>query len=527
MRLVGASFSGQKPEMHDFDSIIMDAVHQLNGEGLNRVEAEAQRDALIQGFRWILVDEYQDIGSEEYALISAVAGRSLEDSDLRLSLFAVGDDDQNIYAFAGASVQFIRKFEEDYRARPVFLTENYRSSRNIIEAANAVIQTAQGRMKLGHDISINRDRLMEPAGGDMAAHDPVAQGRVQLLDCPAGEITHGMAALDELIRISKLDPNFRWDRTAIIAREWKRLGPVRAYAEKLDIPVELANEEIPSIWRLREMQSLVTCLHEASDSLLAVQDIIALLNTQPMNRWVEIIAEGIAALARELGKGAMPPLDVIEWLAEWSRDTRGDQRGLLLLTGHRAKGLEFDHVVLLDGGWGAASRGEDDDAPRRLFYVGMTRAQRTLAVTTTGEHQFLKHKIDGVLHRRVNVNEDAGISTDKHYELPDLETVDLSFAGRLGQGHAAHNAIASTKVGEEIRLVQEGDRWLVHDIHGHPLGRMASAWQPPVGFRFSKGTVGAIVRWRKLDNDERYRDRIKRDVWETILPEFEFTGDRS
>jgi ATP-dependent DNA helicase RecQ len=261
--------------------------------------------------------------------------------------------------------------------------------------------------------------------------------------------------------------------------------------------------------------------------LLAVQDIIALLNAQPMNRWVEIIAEGIAALARELGKGAMPPLDVIEWLAEWSRDTRGDQRGLLLLTGHRAKGLEFDHVVLLDGGWGAASRGEDDDAPRRLFYVGMTRAQRTLAVTTTGEHQFLNQKIDGVLHRRVNVDEDTGISTDKYYELPDLETVDLSFAGRLGQGHAAHKAIASTKVGEKIRLVQEGERWLVHDIHGHPLGRMASAWQPPVGFRFSKGTVGAIVRWRKLDNDERYRDRIKRDDWETILPEFEFTGDRS
>ena len=48
------------------------------------------------------MDEYQDIGPEEYALISAVAGRSLDDKELRLSLFAVGDDDQNIYAFAGA-----------------------------------------------------------------------------------------------------------------------------------------------------------------------------------------------------------------------------------------------------------------------------------------------------------------------------------------------------------------------------------------------------------------------------------------
>jgi ATP-dependent DNA helicase RecQ len=64
------------------------------------------------------VDEYQDIGPEEYALIAAVAGRSLEDPDLRISLFAVGDDDQNIYAFAGASVEFIRRFEADYARSP-------------------------------------------------------------------------------------------------------------------------------------------------------------------------------------------------------------------------------------------------------------------------------------------------------------------------------------------------------------------------------------------------------------------------
>jgi ATP-dependent DNA helicase RecQ len=525
MRLVGASFAGQKPEVRDFDGIVMDAVRQLNGEGLSRAEAEAQRDALIQGFRWILVDEYQDIGPEEYALISAVAGRSLEDPDLRLSLFAVGDDDQNIYAFAGASVQYIRKFEEDYRARAEFLTENYRSTRNIIEVSNAVVEPAQGRMKSGHEITINRDRLMEPAGGVMARHDPVAQGRVQLLDCPPGDVPHAVAALDELVRLSKLDPNFRWDRTAIIAREWKRLGPVRAYAEKLEIPVELANEELPSIWRLREMQALVMGLRKNPGGLVTIQGIIALLNTQSPNRWIGLIAEGIAALARELGKGAMSPLDVIEWLAEWSRDSRGDQRGVLLLTGHRAKGLEFDHVVLLDGGWGTASRGEDEDAPRRLFYVGMTRAQKTLAVTTTGEHRFLKDKSEGVLHREVSVDSDAGVATNRYYELPDLEAVDLSFAGRLGGGHAAHNAIAAAKVGDEIRLIQDGDRWSLQDVHGRPIGRMAGAWQPPVGLRFTQGFVGAVVRWRKIDNDERYRDRIKREGWETVLPELEFIGD--
>ena len=78
MRLIGASFTGQAAGGRDFDGIVREAVRQLNGESLTRAEAEAQRETLIQGYRWILVDEYQDIGPEEYALISAVAGRSLE-----------------------------------------------------------------------------------------------------------------------------------------------------------------------------------------------------------------------------------------------------------------------------------------------------------------------------------------------------------------------------------------------------------------------------------------------------------------
>jgi len=71
-------------------------------------------------FRWILVDEYQDIGPDQYELISALAGRTQADADGKLTLFAVGDDDQNIYAFSGASVEFIRRFEADYAAKPAF-----------------------------------------------------------------------------------------------------------------------------------------------------------------------------------------------------------------------------------------------------------------------------------------------------------------------------------------------------------------------------------------------------------------------
>ncbi len=522
MRLVGASFASAGPEPRDFDAMLREAVRLIDGEGLSRSEAEAQREALIQGYRWILVDEYQDIGPEEYALIAAVAGRSLEDPDQWLSLFAVGDDDQNIYAFTGASISFIRRFEEDYRAKPRFLTENYRSTRHIIDAANQVIEPARGRMKAGHAITVDRMRSLDLGGGLMARLDPVGKGRVQFLDVAGDDTAQAAAAVDELVRISRLDPDFSWARTAIISRDWRRLGPVRAYAEKLGLPVEMANEKLPSVWRLREMQRLVTALRKRLTDMLAIQEILDVLNEQPANRWVDLIAEGVAGLARELGNKKIPVPDAIDWLAEWSRNVRSAQRGLLLLTAHRSKGLEFDHVVILNGGWKALSQGEDGEAPRRLFYVAMTRARCSLAVVTSGAHAFVRADSESEVLRKVETPRRLDLPEPEQYQVPDLASVDLSYAGRLPRSSAIHGALARAKVDDPVTLDLREGKWMILDADGRVLGRMASNWVAPEGTVLVSGKVGAIVRWRKSDSDESYQTYIKHDEWETVLPEFVF-----
>ncbi|TDX29238.1 ATP-dependent DNA helicase RecQ [Rhodovulum visakhapatnamense] len=522
MRLVGASFADSAAETRDFDGILLEAVRQITGEGLSRSEAEAQREALIQGYRWILVDEYQDIGPEEYALIAAVAGRSLEDPDQRLSLFAVGDDDQNIYAFAGASISYIRQFEEDYRAKPKFLTENYRSTRYIIDAANQVIEPARGRMKAGHEITVDTARRLDPGGGAMAGHDPVGRGRVQFLDVAEDDRAQAVAAVDELVRISRLDPDFNWGRCAIVSRDWRRLGPVRAYAERLGVPVEMANEKLPSVWRLREMQRLVAGLRARPTAMLSIQDILDLLNAEAPNRWVDLLAEGIGGLARELGGKTIPVPDAIEWLAEWARDIREAQQGLLLLTAHRSKGLEFDHVVILNGGWKALSRGEDGEAPRRLFYVAMTRARRSLAVVTSGAHAFVIADSESEVLRKVEMPRRLDLPEPDQYQVPDLASVDLSYAGRLRDGNATLGAIAAAKVGDPVTLDLQGGKWRILDGQGRVLGCMARTWAPPEGTGLVSGRVGAVIRWRKTDNDEAFQTYIRRDEWETILPELVF-----
>ncbi len=523
MRLVGASFAGSNAvDTHDFDGIVMEAVRQLEGDGLTKSEAEAQRETLIQGYRWILVDEYQDIGPEEYALIAAVAGRSQNDPDLRLSLFAVGDDDQNIYAFAGASIRFIRQFEKDYRAKPEFLTANYRSTRHIIDAANEVIVSATNRMKANHDISINSKRVNAPPGGIMAKLDPVAHGRVQILSCPTDDAAQAVAAVDELVRLSRLDPDWSWTRAAIISRNWRRLEPVRSYAESLGISVDMANESLPNIWRLREMQDLVTQLRRDPTRLLSITDLQEFMNAIPRSRWTDLIAEGIAALAQEISTESIPVPDLVEWFAEWARDTRSEQRGILLLTAHRAKGLEFDDVVILNGGWESPSRGEDADAPRRLFYVAMTRARRSLAVMASDAHPFVRSGREAVLNRNLQPDLRGLQCQDQQYQMPNMKLVDLSYAGRLREGHSSLKAISSTRVGNPVSLVAEGEKWIIRDTMGQTLGRMSKAYSPPEGLKFIRGEVGAIIRWRRLDSEEKYRDTIHREEWETVLPDLVF-----
>ncbi|AVL52400.1 RecQ family ATP-dependent DNA helicase [Roseobacter denitrificans] len=524
MRLVGASFSGFDAQNADFDRIVTDAAGLLNGDGLSKSEAEAQRDSLLDGYRWILVDEYQDIGPEEYALISAVAGRSLEDADLKLSLFAVGDDDQNIYAFTGASVDFIRQFEADYHARPSFLIENYRSTAHIIAASNSVIEPAPGRMKAEQAIRINAARSVGNPGGRMADADPVAQGRVQLLDVPPGPKPQAIAAIDELLRLCALDPQWDWRKAAVISRDWKSLDAVRSYAEAKGISVDMANEDLPTIWRLRETQAFVAALRAKGSELLGLNDILAALNALQASKWTELLAEGIADLARELQDKTMPAPDVIEWIAEWARDTRGAQRGLLLTTAHRAKGLEFDHVVILNGGWDRASQNEDAAAPRRLFYVAMTRARHSLAVMTSGTHALLTSKGDATLRRALTPRDSESHGPEKVFQLPSLKSVDLSYAGRKGSDDPVHAAIRDAQTGDDITLEYRASRWVILDKNSRALARMAKNWKPPEGSSFLSGTLGAIVIWRKTDSQEEFQRHIKQDEWETVLPELVFVA---
>ena len=116
----------------DFDDIILHAVRLLEQDG-------QVLDYYQRKFRYVLVDEYQDTNNLQYRLTSLLAGG-------RKNICVVGDDDQSIYRFRGATIENILSFEHQYPGcRTIRLEQNYRSTKHILDAANAVIRHNQGR----------------------------------------------------------------------------------------------------------------------------------------------------------------------------------------------------------------------------------------------------------------------------------------------------------------------------------------------------------------------------------------------
>ena len=118
----------------DFDDIIMTTVNIL--QAFPEVAQSYRRR-----FRHVLVDEYQDTNHAQYVLVRELVGGALGQQPPAAELTVVGDADQSIYAFRGATIRNILEFENDYPdARAILLEQNYRSTQTILSAANAVIE---------------------------------------------------------------------------------------------------------------------------------------------------------------------------------------------------------------------------------------------------------------------------------------------------------------------------------------------------------------------------------------------------
>ncbi|MBP2229385.1 superfamily I DNA/RNA helicase [Azospirillum agricola] len=532
MRLVGASISerlerGTEATVRDpFAAVIRDATALLRGDSVfPGLDAEEVRERLLARYRYILIDEYQDIDEEQYDLVSAIAGRQEKDPEGRIALMAVGDDDQAVYGFRHADVAFIRRYREDYAAEVHHLVENYRSTAAVIAAANTLIRHNGDRMKTGHPIRIDRAR----AGG--AAGEPV---RVLAVEDAAHQIGTVMALIHER---RALNPRASWSDVAVLARTRHDLAPFHALCERNGVPCDPAYDDTSDrfpLHRLREVVAFLDRLRRATarvDEAWLRAQLAAARHEQGASPWWGLVGQlldGWAAVCA--GRAAEPEAArdfLYEGLAQLRRE-RSTGAGIHIGTPHGAKGLEFRHVFILDGGWAGRPRAGTgaQEEERRLFYVGMTRARETLCLMRRADvrnpHLPLLDGVEQVASAAGRA--DPGLLNRQRTVL-GLGDLYIDFAGRQPATAPVHRALAGLRPGDAVALrapPTPEDRVTVLAADGTVvlrLSEMASRHWSVLVPAIEQARVHAVVRRYRTDGAEAWRGQLRTESWEVPIIE--------
>jgi DNA helicase-2/ATP-dependent DNA helicase PcrA len=321
------------------------------------------RGVFQERYRAFTVDEYQDVNLLQQTLLELWLG----DRD---DLCVVGDDYQSIYGFTGASPRWLLGVGERYsHAEVVRLEENYRSTPEILALANRLVPRLRGAEK----------GLRATCG---PGPEPVLQS------FPDATEEDGWVAT-EVGRLAAAGTPF--DEMAVLARTNARLADFEEAFHDAGIPFQgsslLEREAARRMLKLLERDGSigaagrVRALAEEAGMLYSLPD---KLGERELTRQTDLAR--LVRLAADLDDGELTGAAFAAELRLRYDPGSREVRGVHLLTYHRAKGLEFDAVFLprLDEKelpTRLARTDEERDEERRLFYVGITRARRFLAIT--------------------------------------------------------------------------------------------------------------------------------------------------
>jgi DNA helicase-2/ATP-dependent DNA helicase PcrA len=514
----------------DFDDLIARVVELFSVD-------DSVRDHYARRFRYVLVDEFQDTNPIQMAMIDAL-------QSVHGNLFVVGDDDQSIYSWRGARVEHILDFEEVYAHTSVIrLEQNYRSTRTVLDAANAVIAHNRGRKgknlwtegEAGEKLRVlvSMDEEGEAVNVLQTVREELARG-VPLKEIAVLYRTNAQSrALEDVLKMGSLPYQIIG---SVRFYERMEVRDILAYCKVLANPADIVNLKriinVPrrgvgktSFERLETMAlerntSVIDLLRSGDHGLAGAARVrcdafletfeklaeVAATRVAPhvVERIVEDIGyfdylaagypdadsrienvEELVSAAHAYAESAEDPslrgfLEEVALVADVDNlDLESGQ--LTLMTLHNAKGLEFDTIVVtgLEEGLLPHFNSIDDERAveeeRRLFYVGMTRARKSLYLSFANMRRRMGYVEGGIPSRFLY--EVPAECLDEPVEKPRVvdrrsaaERADLWSSRHDVENDVVQHAPEVESFSQEERAFRVGMR-IVHDNFGRGVVR--------------------------------------------------------
>ena len=383
----------------DFDDMVLECRNLLLQDDLIRKQWQNR-------FDMILLDEFQDINPMQYETMKLLAPPG------KCPMFAVGDDDQAIYGFRGASPECLKRFEKEYGAQRITLNVNYRSSENIVMSATRVI----GGNKNRYQKHLKAVKFGENGTRVVPFYSAKEQMEYIKEFCtPDGDETYAILFRTNLqmqryaIYLAKNGFAFRMKENGQSIYNHFVAKDIFAYLSWIN---EMEDENLFFHFMNKPFRGINRENTDTGPTAIKLRSDLRSLKGKPLFLQLQFLLQKLrynqylrekAGNNREKEEEWMMVRDILledagqygsyeQWkntITDYQgrKDKEQDQsNSLILMTAHASKGLEFDHVWIPDCNEGIYPHQllpdlESCEEERRIFYVAMTRAKKSLDLT--------------------------------------------------------------------------------------------------------------------------------------------------
>lgn len=362
-----------------FDQIISELADTLSAYSGEDEREQVRWLDRLNGIEYLLVDEFQDISESEYKIIKLLSRLDSKSREGAVNVMAVGDDDQNLYAFRGSSIKWIQQFEEDFKTgKPIALPDNFRSVQGVIEVASRFIGKNKQRLKPETWVQtipqiVKRQRELQ------AEQDPDKGRVIRLMVRNQADARYAIAA--EIEKVRGAFPDVKPGEICIAHHTNSEAQLTHKLLERIGMASQVLGEhQFAPRYQLGVIETITELEKSDPDKSNMTYNCLRVLVKKMFKKikidgsWMESWGSFFDEDLLDISPDTEIPVKQMLWRIDEHLIGRAGNavspEKVACSTLHATKGLEFHTVFLFPHQFG-----DDLEELRRLYFVGLSRAR--------------------------------------------------------------------------------------------------------------------------------------------------------